>query len=602
MSPNGIKEPIAALERWLRIDDEGALDVRARARAVYVVGLTVVVLQAVNVAVTVTRLQSWQFDGFISAGVSAMVIAGIVILRWYKNFDAYAFFFGALLLLAVIAVAVPDAAGIRSTLLPYICLGPVIIGFIGTWRASIFYAITAQAVLVGFFFLTISQPLSEVPIQSESDFERLLQATLVLILGTVVAVNFSINSYSSLAQLHAEVGRTRKAEAAKSQFLATMSHELRTPLNGVIGMAEVLSAAKLAPRERELAETIRRSGQSLLVIIGDLLDLSKIEAGKMTIEKRPFSLAALIQHSVGIWAGPAALKDLRLRTEMPDHMPDMVLGDEHRVGQILHNLFSNAIKFTECGEVALKVEIEGRTPPTFHFRVSDTGRGIPADAREQIFEAFEQGEQGTTRRYGGTGLGLPICRLLAQLMGGSISLERTGLDGSVFCLSLPLETVEGAGSAAEGARCESACDLSGLRILVAEDNEVNRLVMREFLRSWDVSYTFANDGPSALEALEADSFDVILLDKHMPGMSGPEVARAIRTSGKRYATVPIVAVTADTLAGEALRTLEAGMDAYVSKPVKPDHLKQVIASVLARRKERGASGCGQGVCPDRSLA
>jgi len=363
-----------------------------------------------------------------------------------------------------------------------------------------------------------------------------------------------------------------------------MSHELRTPLNGVIGMSEALCVANLPDRERELAQTIRRSGESLLVIIGDLLDLSKIEAGKLEIEARPFSPTVLVRHTVDAWRDAAHSKGISLDGKIFSSGTEHVLGDEHRIGQILQNLVSNAVKFTEQGgvEVSLRTE-DHKQDVTLTFRVRDTGRGVPPEDRDTIFKTFEQGEQGTTRRFGGTGLGLPICRSLTELMEGSIALEETGPSGTTFLLRLRLPKAAEGTAPSKQSVLRSAPTLQGVRVLVAEDNQVNQLVIREFLKAWGATMVFADDGPSALEALKHDEFDLLLLDKHMPGMSGPDVAVKIRKTDAPYRTIPIIAVSADTLEDEREEALAAGMDGYVSKPVRPEVLRLAIEDVLGER-------------------
>ncbi|NNU15439.1 response regulator [Parvularcula sp. ZS-1/3] len=582
---------LSQLERWLKIDPEASPVVATRARAVYVVALVLALLQFLNVGNLVWSYGYWSPDAAIALGGGIFLTISIFALRWTKNFRIFALAYTGLSIACVTASALQFYTGINTALLPMICLGPIIIGYIHTWRAAVLYGVLGAGLLLFYFWWAMFDPRLVEYGWQVWNVQRLMQSELAMILSTVVGVNFSYNSYSALEKQQAHLEQVSRAEAAKSQFLATMSHELRTPLNGVIGMAEVLTTSDLKPRERELADTIRRSGQSLLVIIGDLLDLSKIEAGKMEIETEPFSVRDLISHAVGIWAGPAALKNTDLIQRIDEKARDTVLGDEHRIGQILHNLISNAVKFTDSGTVTVSLEVEDGPLPTYRFRVEDTGKGVPDDVADQIFEAFEQGESGTTRRYGGTGLGLPICRLLSELMGGSIALERSNDRGSCFCLSLPLRPASAATPVRD--EIEEVADVSslqGLRVLVAEDNQVNRMVMREYLKTWGTSFVFAHDGPSALEALDVERFDLLLLDKHMPGMSGYEVAEAVRASGGAHASMPIIAVSADTLAGEEERALAAGMDGYVAKPVRPAQLSAKIIDVLAARSASATEG------------
>ncbi|GGY44314.1 ATP-binding protein [Parvularcula lutaonensis] len=579
------------VEAWLRVDCDGSRETVTRTRAVYVVALVLGLLQAFNTIALWISYERWSTDSTIALVAALILPASIVFLRWSKNFTAYATFYTILSISCVSGSALQDHVGINSALLPMICIGPMIIGYILDWRAALAYGVAGLLLLGFFLWWAWAEPhplFSELPFTWF--FQRWLQATLALILGTVLAVNASYNTYANIRRLEESLARAKQAEAAKSQFLATMSHELRTPLNGVIGMAEALDSARLDDKEKELVATIRRSGESLLFIIGDLLDLSKIEAGKMEIERQPFAPRRLIEHAAKTWRAKANAKSVNIEVSIADDFPEGMIGDEHRTGQIINNLVSNAVKFTDEGTIT----IEGlRENGQVVFRVTDTGRGIPEDQQAKIFDAFEQGESGITRRYGGTGLGLQICKLLAGLLDGSIELERSAEDqGSSFRLTLPLREAQIERPERPQSFLHVAPELEGLHVLVAEDNHVNQLVLREYLRRWKMTFIFADDGPSTLDALEADHFDLLLLDKHMPGMSGPEVAAAIRRSDAPYKDIPIIAVSADTMSGEDARARAAGMDGYVSKPVRPNALLMTIAEVLEDRalaRNRSAS-------------
>ncbi|MEM1380030.1 MAG: ATP-binding protein [Pseudomonadota bacterium] len=587
-----VKARLFAIEDLLRIDRDGRPEVVTRCRAVYGVAGTVSLLQLFNVISTTAVYGFWGLHANIGLCASFLLAGATVLLRWNKNFDIYAWFTTALTIGAISLSASREWIGINTTLVPFICLGPVIVGYIGSWRHAIIFGVIGFATLSWLYALTLSGPNFDAEAVGVFTFQRYMQSVLGLTMGTLVGVNFSYNTYASLGATHRSMRRAQRAEAAKSEFLATMSHELRTPLNGVIGMAEALSAAPLAPEHREKAETIRRSGENLVAIIGDLLDLAKIEAGKLTLDEQPFSPRNLVNHAAETWQAAATAKNLSVTATVDDALPETCLGDRHRLGQVLNNLISNAIKFTEHGGVSVHAEIDPDAgAPMVRFTISDTGRGIPPELHDQIFEAFEQGEGGTTRRFGGTGLGLQICRVLAEIMGGSIWLARSNTRGSVFCLAVPLPETQ-----AERERAPSSAEvlirssvLAGLRVLVAEDNEVNQLVMREFLTAWGCDPVFAGDGPSTLEALEADRFDILLLDKHMPGMNGLEVARRIRGSQKAWRTIPIVTVTADTLSGEAENARQVGIDAFVPKPVRPHILRETMETLVSRAQNMDAA-------------
>lgn len=575
-----LRQGIDAVEAWLRIDRSGAPEDLNRARAVYVVAACLIVVQLVNLFGSLASFRRLDEDLLIIFGAILVFAGSIVALRWTKFFAGYAALYGILTFAAIAGAAVPSGSGIYTNLIPFICIGPMIIAYIHSWKSALIYTGLGMV----FLFLLYQQSLAD-PVDSWATDHRTmlrwLQAEIALVISGFLASVFSASTFHTLREQQASVKRANKAEAAKSEFLATMSHELRTPLNGVIGMSEALCVAHLPDRERELAETIRRSGESLLVIIGDLLDLSKIEAGKLTIEKQPFSPSTLVRHTVDAWRDAAHSKGVRIDAKIFSGGTDLALGDEHRIGQILQNLVSNAVKFTEQGsiEVSLRSETQ-RDDVVLSFRVRDSGRGISPEVRDSIFNAFEQGEQGTTRRFGGTGLGLPICRLLTELMDGSISIEDTGPDGTTFLLRLRLPAAQENEAPLKQSVLRSNPTFTGLRVLVAEDNHVNQMVIREFLKAWGASMVFADDGPSALEALETDQFDLVLLDKHMPGMSGLDVAVRIRKADAAYRTIPIIAVSADTLEGEREEALAAGMDGYVSKPVRPEVLRLAMEAVL----------------------
>jgi len=584
---------IRVIERFLRIDRTGSPETLTRARAVYGIAGVLAILQVFNAWAITYDYGHWSADASTAVFASVVMTGSALLIRWYKDFATYGLFFGTFSVIAVAGTAFSTGMGIHTALLPTICVGPMIIGYILHWRAAIWYGLVCSALLLGLYLFSMKYPMPQIGEAAGWAFSRYVQGQIALTLSTLIAMNFSYNTFSSLRRMNKSLQRTQKAEAAKSDFLATMSHELRTPLNGVIGMAEALSAADLNPREKEMAATIKRSGESLMVIIGDLLDLSKIEAGKLEMDEAPYSPRQLAEHSIEAWRAAAELKGLDIELDMQGIASLQLVGDEHRVGQILQNLLSNAVKFTTAGTVTLSVELEERRgAESIIFRVTDQGPGVPEELQEQVFRAFEQGERGTTRSFGGTGLGLPICRKLAQLMGGNIRIESSSPNGSIFRLTLPCVRSTEASKAADQTALAASDILQGARVLVAEDNEVNRMVMREFLKSWGCSAVFAHDGPSALEALDADQFDLLLLDKRMPGMSGLEVAIAIRATDAPYRTIPIIAVSADTQPREREEFLEVGMDDYVAKPIRPAVLKGVMEQILQQDRDARAELTG----------
>ena len=372
------------------------------------------------------------------------------------------------------------------------------------------------------------------------------------------------------------------ANVAKSTFLATMSHEIRTPLNGVLGMAQVMAAEALSPVQRERVQIIQKSGETLLAILNDVLDLSKIEAGKLELETAPFDAAELARGAHGAFCGVAEQKDLRFDLTVEPGARGVYLGDGTRVRQILYNLVSNALKFTEAGQVCVTI---AAAAPGLTIKVQDTGIGIPADRLDQLFEKFEQADASTTRRFGGTGLGLSICRDLVRLMGGSVTVESEPGRGTCFTAVLPLPRLsdEAATVEHEAQAAHQPVDAGSLRVLAAEDNTVNQLVLRTMLQQAGIEPTIVGDGRAAVEAWETSGWDIILMDVHMPVMDGVSAARAIRqreAATGRTAT-PILALTANAMSHQVAEYTASGMDGFVAKPIEIGRLFAAIETALA---------------------
>jgi len=323
-----------------------------------------------------------------------------------------------------------------------------------------------------------------------------------------------------------------RASRAKSEFLARMSHEIRTPMNGVMGMSELLSGTELTPRQRRLSETISRSAEALLQIINDILDFSKIEAGKLELERIEFGLREAVEETIELLAGRAHAKGLELTCVIESDVPVTVRGDPMRLRQVLINLAGNAIKFTETGEVVVRVKAQDATGRT-RFEVTDTGVGISEDAQAQIFNAFSQADSFTTRKYGGTGLGLAICKQLLTLMEGEIGVRSTVGSGSTFWFDVRLEPVTATSqcTADSGVPQLPRLNLTGVRVLVVDDNANNREILQQHLTSWGLDVIAVESGEAALASLNSEGplrFDLALVDGRMPGMSGIELARIVR--------------------------------------------------------------------------
>jgi signal transduction histidine kinase/ActR/RegA family two-component response regulator len=442
-------------------------------------------------------------------------------------------------------------------------------------KRALYWGLTVVCVFAAFGLAAELPALPSPPPPGHASTTRMVVAEAILLFFFLGMAWFQYD----LAQLQRQellLARKKADQAtqAKSRFLANMSHELRTPMNGVLGLTQVmLEDGNLEPEQADTLHAIRTSGQSLVALLNDILDFSKIEAGRLELELVPFSPRQLIEQVYELLGEAARSKSLELRIE--EEGVGWIMGDPTRTRQVLLNLIGNAIKFTSTGYIQVRVVHEGQV---LRFEVQDTGIGIPEDDQGQLWQPFTQADASTTRRFGGTGLGLAISRRLVELMGGEVDLVSSPGVGSCFGFTIQAQSCPA--SPVEDTKPQSFQLSADMRVLVAEDNLVNQVVARRMLEQFGLTPVIVPNGAEALERIRAESWDVVLMDCHMPVLDGLEATRIAREEGSAQY---IVAMTAGTMPEDKQAAAAAGMDGFLSKPVRMGELRQLLQELVLRQ-------------------
>lgn len=530
--------------------------------------------------------------GIIAASVSGCVLIALGVWSMFRadvRLPAWILMSTLIVLSALASFATGGVDGSIAALFIIAPLGAAY--FLGT-RSSLFFGAVSIFSVVGLYTIDEMGFIPDNPLDPHN--VRVAHTVMLVFLisaALFLSVVFARRVASHALETQKSLRKAEEAARAKSDFLANMSHEIRTPMNGVTGMLQLLLKSPLSEEQRHQAKLALSSAEHLMVLLNDTLDMSKLEAGQLTLETINIDLTELVTMSAETFTGAAEEKDTEIKVHLEEDLPTEIIGDPTRLKQILINLVGNAVKFVGGGghvHVSVKKRTKGGRE-VLRFEVEDDGIGVPDHLQQHIFERFTQAQATTTRQFGGTGLGLSICKQLTELMAGRIGVVSDGATGSLFWFEIPLQMTvaknacgsgkTGAGSRGGGEVCTELPSKTHLSILLAEDSHVNQQVIRACLLPFEVDLICVENGEEAVRMLSEESFDAVLMDVQMPVLDGVQATKKIRDSAETWSNTPVIALTANAMEGDRETYIEAGMDGYVSKPVDLELLLQEIMRV-----------------------
>lgn len=558
---------------------------------------------AINIAYFEKNFFHYPQQGICVLVISVLLAAAPFLMRRSRRVETAAMIivWGCFVLIGAMSLAIDGMLSLKAMLFLPLAM---VVTLTLNWRHGVAFGLCAVLLFIVLHAVrgNIGGNMIDDMTVDELSLMMLVGLSISIVFIITGASIFSIQITTTMEKLKLATRAAEASNEAKTQFLANMSHEIRTPMHGVIGLTELLEASPLNDRQRQYVTTVKDSASTLVTILNDILDASRLEAGQLQLHKAPFDLRAMCENVCLLFTGEAQRKQLELSVQYDNSLPDCFEGDADRMRQILLNLVANAIKFTDFGYVQLRVRGRQTTTQThLHIAIADSGLGVPASQTEAIFERFAQASP--QERAGGAGLGLAICRGLAEAMRGTLNVTANEPAGSIFFLLVALRTARVQNNEAEEVnsslntnqlpRMSSATDAESpvtrhlnhtgeARVLIAEDNEVNRMFLTHFLRSKNFAFEFAENGVVAVEKATAGHFDLVLMDISMPLLNGIEATRQIRQleTDTGRSPIPIIAVTASAIPGDRERFLAAGMNDYLPKPYRIDEFQNMLTNWL----------------------